>query len=515
MSEQESSTPIESVNTIESVESVEPIVTPPRRRRKRRPKWVKSKFTYFLWRNWPLIRFSLICILLMAMVFGMVRCAVGAISGLFRDDGPGESKPGISEPVDTTPPETTEPEVAADELMRQADFLAAGYDYEAAAQLLRTSSYFDSSAEYQDRVAQYEADAQKLVPYGDMQNITHIFFHSLIVDNARCFDGDYTEAGYNQYMTTIPEFIKILESMYERGFVLVSPYDVAYEYVDENGKTKMKYGEIMLPEGKTPFVMSQDDVNYYGYMIGDGDPKYERPATPQPTGDGFAHKIVIGEDGYPACEYMDANGQIHVGSYDLVPLLEDFIQEHPDFSYRGARAILGMTGYEGVFGYRTKPAYEEKMGSEAYKKECEEAMAVAQCLRDHGWILASHSYGHPAYGNVSAEKVESDSDKWEKTVQPIIGDCDVILYPHGSDIAGIGKYTFDNAKFKALYEDGYRYFYNVDSHVAWQQLGEDYFRGGRRNLDGYRMWYTPKKVADLFNVSEVFDPDRPTPVPSI
>lgn len=506
MSEQESSTPIE---------SVEPIHTPPRRRRKRRPKWVKSKFTYFLWRNWPLIRFSLICILLVAMLFGMVRCAVGAISGLFRDDGPGESKPGISEPVDTTPPETTEPEVAADELMRQADFLAAGYDYEAAAQLLRTSSYFDSSAEYQDRVAQYEADAQKLVPYGDMQNITHIFFHSLIVDNARCFDGDYTEAGYNQYMTTIPEFIKILESMYERGFVLVSPYDVAYEYVDENGQTKMKYGEIMLPEGKTPFVMSQDDVNYYGYMIGDGDPKYERPATPQPTGDGFAHKIVIGEDGYPACEYMDANGQIHVGSYDLVPLLEDFIQEHPDFSYRGARAILGMTGYEGVFGYRTKPAYEEKMGSEAYKKECEEAMAVAQCLRDHGWILASHSYGHPAYGNVSAEKVESDSDKWEKTVQPIIGDCDVILYPHGSDIAGIGKYTFDNAKFKALYEDGYRYFYNVDSHVAWQQLGEDYFRGGRRNLDGYRMWYTPKKVADLFNVSEVFDPDRPTPVPSI
>ena len=142
-------------------------------------------------------------------------------------------------------------------------------------------------------------------------------------------------------------------------------------------------------------------------------------------------------------------------------------------------------------------------------------MAVAQCLKDHGWILASHSYGHPSYGNVSAEKVESDSDKWEQTVQPIIGDCDIILYPNGSDIAGIGKYTFDNAKYKALYEDGYRYFFNVDSNYAWQQLGEDYFRGGRRNLDGYRMWYTPKKVADLFDVSEVFDPDRPTPVPSL
>ena len=29
------------------------------------------------------------------------------------------------------------------------------------------------------------------------------------------------------------------------------------------------------------------------------------------------------------------------------------------------------------------------------------------------------------------------------------------------------------------------------------------------------MWYTPKKVADLFDVDEVFDPDRPTPVPPL
>ena len=489
-----------------------------RRRKPRRPKWAKNKFLYQLWRNWPLIRFALLCLLILTLLLSAVSCTVSAVGGLFKDDGPGESTPAASGPADTNPPETTVPpetEPKPDDLMRQADFLAAGYDYEGAARLLSSSSYYAASTDYQSRVAQYEADAQKLVKWGDMQNITHVFFHTLVVDNARCFDGDFTEKGYNQYMTTIPEFNKILESMYEKGYVLVSPYDIAYEYVDENGQTRMKYGEIYLPEGKTPFVMSQDDVNYYGYMIGDVDPDYERPAVPHADGDGFAHKIIIGEDGYPTCEYMDASGNILVGSYDLVPLLEDFIREHPDFSYRGARAILGMTGYEGVFGYRTKPAYEDNLGTEAYQKECEQAKAVAQCLRDHGWILASHSYGHPSYGNISAEKVAADSDKWEQTVQPIIGDCDIILYPNGSDIAGIGKYTFDNAKFKALYEDGYRYFYNVDSHVAWQQLGEDYFRGGRRNLDGYRMWHTPKKVADLFDVNEVFDPDRPTPVPSI
>ena len=502
-----------------------PTPAPRRRRKPRRPKWVKNKFTYQLWRNWPLIRFVLLCLLALIIAISAVSCAAKAIGGLFTKD-PAET----TEPLDTTPVQTTVPpetEPPHDELLRQADFLAAGYDYERAIAMLSSSSHA-SSTDVQERIARYQSESQTLVKWGDMQNITHVFFHTLVVDNDRCFDGDFTEKGYNQYMTTIPEFLKMMESMYEKGYILVSPYDIAYEYVDENGKTRMKYGELWLPEGKIPFVMSQDDVNYYGYMIGDVDPTYERPAVPHADGDGFAHKIIIGEDGYPTCEYMDANGQIHVGDYDLVPILEKFIQEHPDFSYRGARAILGMTGYEGVFGYRTKPSYQPELDAlhaadpdkyPSYEQEVADAKAVAQCLRDHGWILASHSYGHPAYGNISAERVEADSDKWEATVESIIGETDIILYPHGSDIHTWRQYTFENEKFAALYEDGYRYFFNVDGNSYWNQLGPNYFRGGRRNLDGYRMWQdittedpTKRRLDDLFRAEDVFDEARPTPV---
>ena len=42
-----------------------------RRRRPRRPAWVKNKFTYQLWRNWPMIRFVLICILVLVILFGL------------------------------------------------------------------------------------------------------------------------------------------------------------------------------------------------------------------------------------------------------------------------------------------------------------------------------------------------------------------------------------------------------------------------------------------------------------
>ncbi len=485
---------------------------PVRRTRKRRPKWQRMLLKY-----WPPIRLGLIALIFLLIIcLGIVMVVKQfRLAGVENDNLSG--KVGSSE--QSTPPPTTtmtkdQIQEAAAKLMLEADRTAVGYDYRGAAEMLTSFEYYNDFPEMAVKVASYNAEDKKLVTYKPMDNITHIFFRPLIVDTDRAFDGDGDQKKYNQYNTTCEEFWKILESMYKKGYVLVSPYDVAYEVEDPNGNYFLN-GIIRLPEGKKPFLMSQNDVNYYGDMIGSGNGTGDTPAYADAKGDGFACRIVIGEDGYPTCQYIDKNGNISYGDYDLVPLLEKFIQEHPDFSYHGARAILGVTGYEGVFGYRTKPSYEAAMGTEVYQKECDEAKKVAQCLRDHGWILASHSYGHTGYGNLKVEKVIADSDKWEQTVQPIIGDCDIILFPNGSDIAGVEKYTFDNAKFAALYEDGYRYFFNIDSSAAWVQVGPNYYRGGRRDLDGYRMWYNPKRLSDLFDVEEVFDDARPTPVPQI
>lgn len=421
----------------------------------------------------------------------------------------------------TAPTEPMDENTAITQLIAQTDRLAAGYDYDKAIDTLKESPYA-ANADVVERIEAYTNQKKLARPYSAPETVTHIFFHSLIVDTDRAFDGDSEEGGYNMYMTTVDEFKKILQQMYDRGFVLISPYDLAYETTASDGSTKFVYGDIMLPSGKTPFIMSQDDVNYYSYMVGSGNGKNETPVFNDSENDGFATRIVIDENGFPVCEYYDANGVRHVGDYDLVPILETFIQEHPDFSYRGARAILGMTGYEGVFGYRTKPSYQPELDAmhaanpdkyPSYQQEVDDAKAVAQCLREHGWILASHSYGHPAYGNISADRVAADSDKWEDTVESIIGETDVILYPHGSDIHTWRNYTFDNEKFAALYADGFRYFFNVDSNTYWNQLGTNYFRGGRRNLDGFRMYHAPERLSDLFDVQSVFDKARPLPVP--
>ena len=230
-------------------------------------------------------------------------------------------------------------------------------------------------------------------------------------------------------------------------------------------------------------------------------------------GDGFANRIVIDENGYPTCEYVTADGQTVYGEYDLVPILEAFVQKHPDFSYRGARAILGVTGYEGVWGYKTHPEWKEILGQNAYDEEFRAAQELTECLKAHGWEIASHSFGHPAYGSISAERVAADVQKWEDQVQPVVGDTDIFIYPYGSDIAGIERY--DGPKFDAMYEAGYRFFCNVDSTKYWVQIHDDYVRQGRRNIDGYRMWWGSDLLDDLFDVDKIFDKARPTPVPSV
>ena len=467
--------------------------TPNRRRKKSRVNW----------RGWAIVIGG--AILLLAILIGIVVLIANAIGGADEPDTPATATEASEATEETLPPEERIPDI-----LKRADFVAAGYDYDKAIGILQEfGDDWLAQPELSAANERYLAEKAKLVRYEDTTQITHIFFHSLIVDTDRAFDGDDKETGYNQYMATVTEFNRVLEELYKRNFVLVRIHDIVKVEKDENGKDVFKQGDIWLPPGKEPIVISQDDVNYYEYMVdGDGD------RFPDAGGDGFANRIVIGDDGYPTCEYYAADGQKLYGDYDMAPILETFVQAHPDFSYRGARGILALTGYEGVFGYKTHPQWKDVLGEDAYNEEVQKAKDVTQCLKDHGWEIACHSYAHFGYGYNSAEDILADVNKWENQVQPIVGDSDIFIYPYGSDIAGIEKY--EGAKYEAMYQAGYRFFCNVDGSTPyWVQIHDDYVRQGRRNIDGYRMFWGPELLDDLFDVKEIWDQARPETVPSI
>lgn len=381
--------------------------------------------------------------------------------------------------------------------LKEAEKLAAMYDYDGAIEKLKELPQYTSSSSLQDKADEYRELKEKCVSY-PLDKVTHIFFHTLIKDTSKCFDGDYKQDDYNQVMTTISEFNKIMESMYEKGYVLVSLRDMAEMKTDENGNQVMTKKEILLPEGKKAFVLSQDDVSYYEYM----------------EGDGFATRLLIDDEtGKIKNEYKNDDGTVSIGDYDVLPLLDSFIEEHPDFSYHGAKGILALTGYNGVLGYRTDPDYKdtpEKTYYGDYQEDVNMAKKVAQAIRDDGWEFASHSYGHRDLGSISWEAFKRDTDKWEETVEPIIGETDIVIYPFGAEIGDWHEYSGE--RYEYLKSVGFNYFCNVDSNQYWVQITDSYLRQGRRNLDGYRMYYNPEKLEDLFDAKAVFDPARPTPV---
>ena len=457
-------------------------------------------------------RMILIVMALAAVV--IITAAVRGIAGHFSSSKPSASGTDKETTADAsgssvsggdkTEQETASSKSSPKDTLKAAELKATQYDYDGAIELLKADTSYSSDSDMQSAVKKYE-EAKASCKSWPLEEVTHVFYHILIKDPSKAFDGDYKEADYNQVMTTIDEFNKITQTMYDKGEVMVSIKDMAT--VNEDGT--MSPGEILLPEGKIPFVLSQDDVCYYHYM----------------DGDGFASKLVVDDEGKIRNEYIEDDGSVSVGDYDMVPLIDRFVEEHPDFSYRGAKGIVALTGYNGILGYRTDISYETRPADlddnkvewlDAHPdfsldKEREEAKKVADAMKEDGWLFASHTWGHQNIGQISLEQLQADTQKFKDNVDPLIGGTDIIIFAFGTDLTTQEDYSGD--KFEYLKSVGYNYYCNVDSSKYFVQIRDRYFRQGRRNLDGYRMYYNPDLLEDLFNAKDVFDPSRPTPVP--
>ena len=145
------------------------------------------------------------------------------------------------------------------------------------------------------------------------------------------------------------------------------------------------------------------------------------------------------------------------------------------------------------------------------EKEREGAKKVADAMKAEGWLFASHTWGHQNIGQIDLDHLQTDTQKFKDNVDPLIGGTDIIIFAFGTDLTVQEDYSGD--KFEYLKSVGYNYYCNVDSSQYFVQIRDRYFRQGRRNLDGYRMYYNPELLEDLFDAKEVFDPARPTPVP--
>ena len=288
--------------------------------------------------------------------------------------------------------------------------------------------------------------------------VEHLFFHPVIAYPEQAFDGDHMSNGYDDWMVTVGEYNKILQSVYEKGFVLVDISDCWSEGVAEDGSPRMVKNTLYLPEGKKPLILSYDDVNYNLYTLGDG----------------FTYKLIFGEDGKLWSWGLDPEvNEVVSRDLDAITILDKFVEEHPDFSPFGAKGCLSITGYEGILGYRTQTDSENWTAErEAERqKEIEAAKPIVAELKRTGWTFGSHTWGHVSLNSRSYETVTADMQRWFDEVGSLVGDVSVLFYPFGGRLDG-DDVNQTGPAMEWMVDHGFRIFSSVGID-SWSRCKSD------------------------------------------
>lgn len=390
-------------------------------------------------------------------------------------------------------------EKEAQDLLTNAALLAAGYDYDGAISKLESfSGNKEKYPEIEIRLSEYKQQKSLLVAHNDPNQIPNLSFHMLIADPSRAFSDREWGGQYNRNFVTTDEFERILDQLYINGYVLVDMDSFVAETV--TGET-ITYSSkpLYLPDGKKPFMLTETMVNYFYYMV-DGDDD----GTPDKDGAGFASKLVL-QNGQIKAELVNSTGETVVGNYDLVPILEDFIEAHPDFSYQGSRAILAVTGDEGIFGYRTQKSVIDSKGQAYYDEQVAGAKAIVAALKEAGYEFASFTYANKKYGDLAASDIQKDITKWTAEVLPILGSCDTLVYAKTSDISSTGDYT--GSKFNVLEQAGFRYFISNASTPSCK-IATNYVRQLRLMVTGTQMAHASATYSKYFDSQSILNDKR-------
>ena len=284
----------------------------------------------------------------------------------------------------------------------------------------------------------------------------HVFVHSLVLDAQKAFrPNPDSQHDFESWFVSKDEFCRFLDDALSRGYVLVRAKDLFA-------------GKIRLPKGKTPLILSVDDMNYYDYM----------------SGYGFAERVEVGKDGL-SYRIRTENGVSYIPDGDVPGILEQFIKAHPDFSHNGARAIIAVTGYEGLLGYRNE----------------REAETVVKELKRLGYEFACHSWGHhhKIYSDFPplGERGIVDMSKWLAGVGRIVGNADIFIAPFGADIRAIP------ILLHFLKKNGFHYFFSIGTGSYVCETGNCFF-ADRLGLDGDFLRSRASEYRQLFGDPNAF-----------
>ncbi len=322
-----------------------------------------------------------------------------------------------------------------------------------------------------------------------------ICVRSLIADSDVAFSGRYHSTNTNLHLT-IKEFEKILENLYERGYVLVDVEDL----IDQSDPTFLLERNLKVPKGKKPLIVVIEDLQY-------GVADYRC---------GTCRRLVLNDENQVCGEYQNNAGETVVSrTAEAIGLLDVFVEKHPDFTYDGAKGIISVSGHEACFGYVVAAGELEdrnaalsaanlpqltNITNEDIDFAREKVMEIKTVLADNGWKFASCTYSYIAdCRNTEKQVLIDDFVKWQDQIGSLFGEVHILVYPNGNYIYG----TDDRAVY--FKNRGFRIFFGGGA-TPYHIYGDNYLF-----VDRAMMSYTTlnrKAYKDLFDYNEIIDPVR-------
>jgi hypothetical protein len=261
----------------------------------------------------------------------------------------------------------------------------------------------------------------------------------------------------------------------------------------------------MLPEGKKPLILSFDNMSCVYWNSG------------------FCKKIVLDDNGKLASLVMVDGVETTAYDGEHILILEQFIADHPDFSFKGARAVIALSGNEGMFGYST-----DKLDSSDYQTQVSSAKKIADKLISLGYVFACHSYYHftssndISYEYTDLEWLKYDTEQWKKYIEPILGTTNIYVTPGGKNYS-VEKYIdgdHNDPCYNYLVSAGFQVILSVGRSQAYTNnlIGVNnpmFFFGtslymDRFDIDGKSMYKTDVTLIQAFgfDVTKIIDPIR-------
>ena len=383
--------------------------------------------------------------------------------------------------------------VMYDPIMSECDQLLKTFKYYTAEDILSDMArIFPDDQKVQAKLLEATSNTSHVSDYTG--SIEMICVKPLIADTSLAFSSA-NAASTDPLMLTAGEFKAILAQLYANNYILIDVRTMT----DQNNRDAVTQQILQLPEGKKPVVIVLENDNYSAYNIGKG----------------LCSRLVMNDQGQICGEYKNASGQTVVSrDAEAIGILDAFVEQHPDFSFDGAKGIVSFTGYETVMGYITNIDQVDDRntalgaaGLPAISPTQEEVTAnrntvtgIMTHLKETGWALASSTYGFINANSSTLDTITNDTNKWLEQVGTLTGDVEIMIYPNGDFIKGT------DPRCVYLKGNGFRIFCGVGS-TPYYAFGDNYLYLDRAMMNGDTL--RGVDYSRLFDVSAVYDSKRP------